>query len=114
MAGNGDKDTEAWVYAYSGDEVKTDAAAERARPLYPASNQRTPAQIELLRAFARIRAGDVTEGVRHAYTTFSLLPPKHRTTMITDLAQRVLQSVPAEAGKRRDVGAYRQLLAACS
>ncbi|MGH3565892.1 MAG: hypothetical protein ACRDRH_07630 [Pseudonocardia sp.] len=103
--------TETWVHAYSGDAVRTDAAAEQAKALYPAENYRTPVQIELLQAFVRTQSGDVTEGIRHAHATFVKLPPVHRTTMIIKLAQRVLQPVAAGARKRADVTAYRELLA---
>jgi hypothetical protein len=40
--------TETWVYAYSGDTVRADQAAEQAKRLCPASDYRTPLQIELL------------------------------------------------------------------
>lgn len=103
--------TETWVHAYSGDEARTDAAAEQAKALYPAERCRPSVQIELLRAFVRTQSGDVTEGVRHAHATFEELPPAHRTTMIIELAQRVLQPVAADDCKRTDVNAYRELLA---
>lgn len=103
--------TETWVHAYNGDEARTDAAAEQAKALYPAENHRTPVQIELMQAFVRTRSGDVTEGIRHAYATFEQVPAAHRTNMIVELAQRVLQPVASDARKRADVTAYRELLA---
>ncbi len=102
--------TETWVHAYGGDEASADAAAERAKALYPAENHRAPVQIELLQAFVRTRSGDVTEGIRHAQTTLEKVPAEHRTNMIVELAQRVLQPVAADARKRADVTAYHELL----
>jgi ribosomal protein S18 acetylase RimI-like enzyme len=88
--------TETWVYAHSGRIAKADAAAQRATQLYPSSDHRTPAQIKLLQAFARTKAGDVTEGIRHAQATYDVLPPLHRTTMVTNLAKQVLQPIPSD------------------
>lgn len=103
--------TETWVYAYSGDPVRADLAGERAKQLYPASDYRTPLQIELLQAFARTKSGDTTEGIRHAYARLEALPLSQRTTMVGDLAHRVLSPLSANDLKRPDVSAYRELLA---
>jgi transcriptional regulator with XRE-family HTH domain len=102
---------EAWVYSHMGNEVKTDRAVDRAIQLFPQSDSGSHAQISLIRAFARIRSGDVSEGVRHACAVYETLIPEQCTTMVDTLAQRVLDSVPAEAGRRSDVAEYRALLA---
>jgi hypothetical protein len=102
---------EAWVYSHMGDEGKTDCAADRALALYPKSDSRSPSQIRLMQAFARIRSGDITEGIRYARTVYEPLVPEQCTTMVDVLAQRVLNSVPAEAQGRPDVIEYRALLA---
>ncbi len=106
--------TETWVYAYMGDEVKTDQAAQRALQLYPATDSRSPAQINLMRAFARIRRGDITEGVRYAQATYEPLASGQSTTMVDALARRVLTGVPDEARNRPDVAAYRAVVAQSS
>lgn len=106
--------TEAWVYAHMGDEAKTDLAIERALSLYPESDNRSPAQIRLMQGFARIRSGDITEGIRHAQTAYGSLGSELRTTMVDALAQRVLSSVPAEARNRSDVANYRALVSQSS
>jgi DNA-binding transcriptional regulator YiaG len=102
--------TEAWVYAHIGNEDETDRAAERALQLYPESDTRTPAQIKLVQAFARIRSGDVSEGIRQARAVYEPLASERQTTMLDTLAIRVLNSVPAEARKRSDVDDYRALV----
>ena len=103
--------TETWVYAYSGEVARADRAAEQAKRLYPVTDTRTPLQIELMQAFARTKAGDTTEGLQMAHARLEALPLAQRTTMIGDLAGRVLQPIPAAELQRADVGAYRELLA---
>lgn len=102
--------TEAWVYAHIGDEDETDRAAERALQLYPESDTRSPAQIRLIQAFARIRSGDVSEGVRQASAIYEPLVSEQRTTMLDALAMQILNSVPVEARQRTDVDEYRALV----
>jgi hypothetical protein len=102
--------TETWVYAHSGNVTKADIAAQRALQHYPSSDHRSPAQINLLQAVARTSAGDVTEGIRHAQAAYEVLPPAHRTTMVTNLAKRVLQPIPADQHVHPTVTAYRELV----
>jgi transcriptional regulator with XRE-family HTH domain len=102
--------TETWIYAHNGHTVKADAAAQRAMSLYPSSDYRSPVQIKLLQAFARTTAGDVSEGIRHAQATYEVLPLAHRTTMVTSLAKRVLQPIPADQQEQQAVSAYRELV----
>lgn len=102
--------TEAWVHAHMGDQAGTGQAAERALQLYPASDIRSPAQIRLMRAFARVRSGDVSEGIRHARAVYEPLASEQQTTMVGALALRVLDSVPDEARERPDVTEYRALV----
>jgi hypothetical protein len=102
--------TETWVYAHSGKTAKADAAAQRAMQLYPSSDYRSPAQINLLQAVARTSAGDVTEGIRHAQATYEVLHAAHRTTMVTNLARRVLHPIPPGQYAHPTVMAYRELV----
>lgn len=106
--------TEAWVYAHMGNEEKTDRAARRALQLYPETDTRSPAQIKLMQAFARIRHGDISEGIRSAQAVYEPLVSEQCTTMVDALAQRVLTGVPPEARNRSDVAAYRALVMAPS
>jgi transcriptional regulator with XRE-family HTH domain len=103
--------TETWVYAHMGDERKTDEAVQRALRLFPRTDARGPAQVKLMQAFARVRSGDISEGIRHAYAVYLPLASGQRTTMVDMLAQRVLVSVPAEMLDQPDVDAYRELVA---
>jgi len=80
--------------------------------LYPESDTRSPAQTNLMRAFARIKAGDITEGIRHASAVYEPLNSEQRTTMVDALAQRVLDQIPREARNRPDVIGYRALISA--
>jgi hypothetical protein len=104
--------TEAWVYAYLGEQRKADQAARFAIELYPANITRPAAQIKMIQAFARIQAGDVTEGVRHAQATYEALPTNNRWTMIDTLATQILHAIPSGERKRPDVVAFNELVTA--
>jgi transcriptional regulator with XRE-family HTH domain len=106
--------TESWVYAHMGDEGKTDRAARRALQLYPGTDTRSPAQIRLMQAFARIIRGDVSEGIRQAQSTYEPLRSAHRTAMVDTLARRILIYVPAREKNRPDVAAYQELMTSSS
>ena len=101
--------TEAWVYSHMGEEAKTDHAADRAFSLYPASDKRSPIQIKLMQAFARVRHGGIAEGIQHAQSAYEPLALE-RTTMVDALARGVLNAVPAEEWKRSDVAEYSALV----
>ena len=101
--------TEAWVYSHMGEDAKIDRAAEQAFSLYPASDKRSPVQIKLMQAFARVRRGDITEGIQHAQAVYEPLAFE-RTTMVDALARGVLNAIPAEEWKRSDVAGYRELV----
>lgn len=103
--------SEAWVYSHIGNEAKTDRAIERALQLYPDTDTRSPAQIKLMQAFARVQAGNISEGMRRARAVYESLISEQRTTMVDVLARRVLHSVPHEAQNCPDVTEYRALVA---
>jgi hypothetical protein len=94
-----------------GDEDKTDLAVERVLPMYPESAVRAQAQVKFMQAFARVRGGDISEGIRHAQATYESLSPGQSTAMVNTLARRVLNPVPVEAQKRPEVAEYRMLVA---
>jgi transcriptional regulator with XRE-family HTH domain len=102
--------TEAWVYAYTGDERRTDNAARRAIQLYPAIDIRSLTQIKLIQAYARIKAGDISEGIRQAQGAYEALPADHRITIVDGLANQVLSGVPVEERAHQGVAAYRELI----
>jgi hypothetical protein len=103
--------TETWVYSHLGNEIKADASAQRAVSLYSATDSRSPAQVKLMQAFARIRSGDISEGIRQAQLVYGGLPVDQQTTVLDSLARKVINHVPAQAHGRPDVVAYRELLA---
>jgi len=103
--------TETWVYSHLGNEIKADAAALRAISLYSAADSRSPTQVKLMQAFARIRSGDISEGIRQAQLVYGELSVDQRTAILDSLARKVLNHVPAQVHSRPDVVAYRELLA---
>lgn len=94
--------TEAWVNAHLGECEPLDRAVARVHQLLPSAHHRMGVQIDLLQAFGRIRAGDVTEGVRLARDTYSAYPPEQRTVMVTALADQIWEAVPT--ARRADPG----------
>jgi hypothetical protein len=67
-----------------------------------------------MQAFARVRSGDITEGIRSAQAVYEPLMSEQCTTMVDALARTVLTSVPPEDWNRPDVAAYRALVASPS
>jgi hypothetical protein len=106
--------TEAWVHAHTGDRGRLDAAVARGVEVLPADDPRVRAQLGLLRAAGHVRAGDTTEGVRHAHAVYEAQPAEHRTVMVTSLARTVADAVPPRQRAEPVVAAYRELLAAGS
>lgn len=102
--------TEAWVYAHTGDRDRLDASVARAKEVLPADDPRIRVQLDLLRAAGHVRAGDATEGVRHAQAVYRAQPVEHRTAMVTSLARRVADAAPADDGDAAIITAYRELL----
>lgn len=103
--------TEAWVHAYTAERDALDAAVVRARQVLPEDDPRVGAQLELLRAAGHVRAGDTTEGVRHAHAVYKAQPDEHRTVMVTSLAHQVEQAVPPRHRTEPLVADYAELLA---
>ncbi len=103
--------TEAWVHAHAGDRARLDPAVSRAREILPADDPRVGVQLDLLRAAGHVRAGDTTEGVRHAHAVYEAQPDEHRTVMVTSLARQVADAVPAASRTQPVVAGYRELLA---
>jgi transcriptional regulator with XRE-family HTH domain/tetratricopeptide (TPR) repeat protein len=104
--------TEGFVYSQLGDVARADVAQRRAVEVYPASDRRGPAQIELQRALGLTRAGDTFEGVRLAQGTMSGLPPADHIRPVLDLSSRVLDAVPPEHQGSAAVAEFRDHLAA--
>lgn len=103
--------TEAWTHAYSGAREQLDVATEQALHFYGPGDPRSAMQIKLLQAFGHVRAGDVTEGTKHAAAVYGTCPDEQRTTLITRLAGLVWDAVPADRRNAPSAVAYRELLA---
>jgi len=102
--------TTAWVHAYAGRAEAADENARRATAALPANDLRSPTQLALIQGIGHVRAGDVTEGVRHARRGYENHPPEQRTTMIDHLANQVLAAVPAQRRAEPAVTEFRDLL----
>jgi hypothetical protein len=102
------------VYAYSGAQAKLDASSKRALELLEHTKQRSATQIKLLRAFGRVNAGDVSEGIKYAGSVYAAQPVEQRTAGITRLADLVMEAVPAGQRAASAVTAYRESLSAAN
>jgi hypothetical protein len=102
--------TGAWVYAHLGQREQLDQAAATVRGLLSPAHHRMHAQINLLQAYGHIRIGDVSEGIRHAQTTYAAHPAEQRTVLVTSLADQVWKAVPLRRRGDPDVSDYRELL----
>ncbi|MEV8637222.1 hypothetical protein AB0395_36825 [Streptosporangium sp. NPDC051023] len=105
--------TQAWVYAYLGDRDRLDQAVSQTHEALDPSDpsRRFRVQLALLQAMGHVRSGDVTEGVRHAQAVYETYPAEQRTTMVTRLADEVLEAVPVAERGGSSVADYRELLA---
>jgi hypothetical protein len=106
--------TEAWVYAHIGGTARLDAATNRAVELLEYADPRSATQVKLVQAFGHVRAGDVTEGIRLANSTYEAWPADQRTTIVSRLAGEVWNAVPVEQRRVPSVAAYRELVASSS
>ncbi|MFF0579068.1 hypothetical protein [Streptosporangium saharense] len=104
--------TTAWVYAHLGDRDRLDHAVSQTQQILEQSDARFRVQLALLQAVGYVRFGDVTEGVRHAQAAYQAYPAEQRTTMVTRLANEVLEAVPVGEQGAHAVADYRELLAA--
>lgn len=103
--------TEAWVHAHLGDTAQLDVAAGRVVELAKHADPRSTMQIKLVQAFGHVRAGDVTEGIKLATSTYEAWPAEQRTTIIGRLAEEVWEEVPSDQRHISSAVAYRELVA---
>ncbi|MDG4802299.1 helix-turn-helix transcriptional regulator [Micromonospora sp. WMMD980] len=99
--------TESWVYTHSGDRQAALAAQDRALELYPASQARLRTQVQLHRATALIRDGDVPDGLRVAVDMVDRLPQEQRNELVYAVARQAAAAVP---DRERHSPAYRDLV----
>jgi hypothetical protein len=85
---------ESFCYAHLGEYERAAVAQGSALRLYPDSDARGPAQIELQRALCLVRGGDTREGLRHAREVVSKLPVTDRIQPVAGLGWEVMSAVP--------------------
>ncbi len=102
--------TESFVYSHGGNYTRAEQAAQAALALYPDSNLRGPAEIELQRALCLVRSGDLAQGARHAQTIITNLPVMHRIRTVADLAEKVHGSIPAHQRRQSWAKEYGECL----
>ncbi|MEU1589487.1 helix-turn-helix transcriptional regulator [Micromonospora sp. NPDC005710] len=86
--------TESWVYTHAGRLVDAEAAQERALDLYPASQARLRAQVQLQQAARLIRGGHIPDGLRYAADTLDALPAHLHNHLLRSVATQVAAAVP--------------------
>lgn len=100
-----------WVLTQSGDLRAAGAAQDAALAIYPVSG-RGRTQVEMHRAEALIRAGDVEGGARHCVTVLTALPGAWRAdALIASSARAALAAVPVSQRSIRAVREARGFLA---
>ncbi|WP_426509479.1 helix-turn-helix domain-containing protein [Dactylosporangium sp. McL0621] len=103
---------EAYVHARIGGNQVANASIDRALRLYDSSRTISKAQLELHRALALIRSGEVGEGTRHATWALNTVPSNHLGQLVLLVADDVLRAVPESDRGRPNVVSYRDRLIA--
>ncbi|MEV0214315.1 helix-turn-helix transcriptional regulator [Micromonospora sp. NPDC050695] len=94
--------TESWVFTHAGRLDRAEQAQDRALELYPQSQGRLRAQVQLHRAACLIRGGHVPDGLRLAADLLDGLPPEQHNALVRSVARQAMDAVPA-AERRRPV-----------
>ncbi|MFF4874739.1 helix-turn-helix domain-containing protein [Micromonospora sp. NPDC000668] len=94
--------TESWVYTHAGRFADAEAAQERALELYPQSQARLRAQVQLHQAACLIRGGHIPDGLRLAADLLDGLPVDQHNALLRSVARQVADVVPT-AERRRPV-----------
>ncbi|WP_285701048.1 hypothetical protein [Actinomadura sp. NBRC 104412] len=100
--------TQAWVFAGSGDESAV--AEARSLVLVQSVDYQYFANVRLHQAICTVVSGGIDQGVGEATALLDALPDSHRSQMITETANRVLQSVPLDQRNRDSVNEFREIL----
>ncbi|MFD0817199.1 XRE family transcriptional regulator [Micromonospora zhanjiangensis] len=85
---------QSYVYTLTRDQKAATAAQDRALALYPPSQARLRAQVELHRAAGMIYAGHIPDGLRHAADALDRLPVRQHTRALHAVTRQVLRAVP--------------------
>lgn len=98
--------TQSWVLTHAGRHAEAEAVQDRALAMYPRSQARLRAQVQLHRAAGLIHGGHIPDGLRLAADVLDELPAQEHNQLLRTVAQHVVDAVPA--GERRRP-AYREL-----
>lgn len=94
-----------WVYTHAGMLAEAERSQQAALALYPQSQSRLRAQVELHRAACLIRAGHIPDGLRHAADQLDQLPAGQHNELLRTVARHVVQVVPETERRRPAFGA---------
>ncbi|WP_410812570.1 helix-turn-helix domain-containing protein [Micromonospora sp. 067-2] len=86
--------TESWVYTHAGKLDTAETAQDRALALYPPSQARLRAQVQLHRAANLIRGGHIPDGLRLATDLLDELPVQQHNHLLHAVARQVVDAVP--------------------
>ncbi|MEU7845136.1 XRE family transcriptional regulator [Micromonospora sp. NPDC049114] len=86
--------TESWVHTHAGRLGDAEVAQELALGLYPASQTRLRAQVQLHQAARLIRGGHIPDGLRCAADTLDALPAHLHNHSLRSVAAQVADAVP--------------------
>jgi transcriptional regulator with XRE-family HTH domain len=100
---------QSWVYAGAGDESKADQA--RSHVLTQARDYQYLANVRLHAALCAVVNGGVDLGTGQAAELLETIPISHRSQMITETGNFILQAVPLEERNRDSVKEFREVLA---
>jgi transcriptional regulator with XRE-family HTH domain len=102
---------ESYVYSHIGDSQAAFVAQHRAYDLYPSTETRSRALVQLHEALCHINDGHIDHGIEHALATMTTLPATQRTTLILQIGHRVIDSVPDNERRRSSVSHFSHVLA---
>ncbi|MGW0215251.1 XRE family transcriptional regulator [Micromonospora chokoriensis] len=86
--------TESWVYTHAGRLGDAESAQTQVLDLYPASQARLRAQVQLHQAVRLIRGGHIPDGLRCAADTLDALPVHLHNHVLQSVAAQVTDAVP--------------------
>ncbi|GAA4725927.1 hypothetical protein [Phytohabitans rumicis] len=102
---------ESYVYSHIGDSDEARRAQRQALALYPPTEQRARALVQLHQAMCLIADGHLDDGSLHAQHTIGALPTSQRTALVMQVGHRVLNTVPAGERDRSSVTGLYEMLA---
>jgi tetratricopeptide (TPR) repeat protein len=102
----------AYVYSKVGTAGEADTAIDDALATYPEARRVSRAQLELHRAVAMVRYGDIDGATQHASSILQTLPSEDSGQLVYGVARDVLAEVPTAGQNRPNVKALNEHLRA--